>query len=55
MIFAAMALLAEGQCLNALLTLQMEISLYFPCRHSNTNGVHDGMAFDFAVENIKKK
>jgi hypothetical protein len=53
MLFAALTHLAEGQCLNALLTLKF--LSYLPCRHTNTISVHDGMANYFALKIINKK
>jgi hypothetical protein len=45
MSFAAMMHLAEELCLSALHTLKVK----------NPNSVHDGMAIDFALENINTK
>jgi hypothetical protein len=53
--FAAAANLAEGLCICALLTLIAEKFLYLPCRHTNANNVHNGMAIYFALEDINIK
>jgi hypothetical protein len=54
--FVAMAHLAEGLFINALLTLKVENSLIcLVGTHTNTNRVHDGMAINFALEDINKK
>jgi hypothetical protein len=45
--------LAEGLCLDALLTLKVKFS-YLPCRHRNTNSVDDGMVIDFVLENSNR-
>jgi hypothetical protein len=55
--FAAVARLAEGLCLNALLTLEVEnsYSSSLPCRYTNTNSVQNGTVIYFALRNIKRK
>jgi hypothetical protein len=51
---AAMALLAEGLRLKALLTHKSNNSLIsLVC--TQTRSVHDGMGFDFALQNTSKK
>jgi hypothetical protein len=52
MSFAALANLAEGLCLNAMLTLQIRKFPHLPCRDININSVHNGMAIYFALDNI---
>jgi hypothetical protein len=52
--FAAMTHVAEGLFLNVLLTLKVENSIICPV-HTNTNRVHDGVAINFALEDINKK
>jgi hypothetical protein len=53
--FAAPVHLAEGLCPCALLRLKVENSFYLPCRHTNTNSIHDGIEIYFDLKNSNKK